>query len=63
MNLFKFGDPFDMVINVDNLTRSYRIANKKEIHLFFVGSDKPVELREKDAETVWNFLLSQSRQP
>ena len=63
MNLLVLGDQESgAVINFENFTRCFRIAGKKELHLFFVGLDKPVQLRGEEAETVWNYLVKASRE-
>ena len=64
MKLLVLGDREDgMVLNFDNFTRCLSVAGKKEIQLFVVGSDEPVLLRGEEADTVWNYLLSASREP
>jgi len=63
MKLLVLGDQDSGgVINFDNFTRCFRIAGKKEIHLFFVGLEKPVQLRGEEADTVWNYLVDASRE-
>jgi hypothetical protein len=63
MKLLVLGDrESGAVINFDNFTRCFRKAGKKEIHLFFAGLDKPVQLRGEEADTVWNFLVDASRE-
>ncbi len=63
MNLLVLGDQESgAVINFDNFTRCFRIAGKKELHLFFVGLDKPVQLRGEEADAVWNYLVEASRE-
>ena len=63
MNLLVLGDQESgAVINFDNFTRCFRLAGKKEIHLFFVGLDKPVQLRGREADTVWNYLINASQE-
>ncbi len=53
MKLLVLGDQESgAVINFENFTRCFRIAGKKEIHLFFVGLEKPVQLRGEEADTV-----------
>ena len=54
------GQDSGAVINFENFTRCFRIAGKKEIHLFFVGLDKPVQLRGEEADTVWQYLVDAS---
>ncbi len=56
------GQESGAVINFENFTRCFRIAGKKEIHLFFVGLDKPVQLRGEEADTVWKYLVAASRE-
>ena len=64
MKLLVLGDQGSgAVINFENFTRCVRVAGKKELHLFFVGLDKPVELRGEDADTVWTYLIAASREP
>jgi len=63
MKLLVLGDQESgAVINFDNFTRCFRLAGKKEIHLFFVGLEKPVQLRGEEADTVWNHLINASRE-
>ena len=63
MKLLVLGDQAGgAVINFENFTRCFRIAGKKELHLFFVGLDKPVQLRGEEADTVWRYLVEASRE-
>jgi len=63
MNLLVLGDQESgAVINFENFTRCFRVAGKKELHLFFVGLDKPVQLRGEEADTVWRYLVEASRE-
>ena len=63
MKLLVLGDQDSgAVINFDNFTRCFRVAGKKEIHLFFVGLVKPVQLRGEEADTVWRYLVDASQE-